>query len=86
MRYAGANPLGAGQFVGFDSDWPVWAFYGRVPRPSWLDFFFPEDFGKITLAFPCMFQSTLRGVPEPAGARQQRAGRNAHFPGDAGAG
>ena len=68
--YAGANPLGAGQFVGFDSDRPVRAFYGHVPRPSRLDFF-PEDFGTIAPAFPCMFQSKLHGVPEPARARQQ---------------
>lgn len=30
--------------------------------------FFPEDFGKIAPAFPCMFQSELHGVPEPGGS------------------
>jgi len=84
-RRAGANPLGAGQFVGSDSERPAQAFYGHVPRPSRLGFFPPpeEDFGTISLAFPRRFQSKQHGVPQPASARRQRAGGRARFPGDA---
>lgn len=72
------TPSEKGSWWGFDGNWSVQAFYSHVPRLSRLDVF-PEDFGKISLAFPCVFQSRLHGVLEPARARWS----NARFPGDA---
>lgn len=63
------TPSGQGSSRGVDSSRLVQAFSSHVLRPSCLDFsFFPEDFGEIAPAFPCMFQSELHGVPEPGGS------------------
>lgn len=43
--------------------------------------FFPEDFGKIAPAFPCMFQSELHGVPEPGGSEPGKMHDSQGLPG-----
>lgn len=43
--------------------------------------FFPEDFGKIAPAFPCMFQSELHGVPEPGGSEPGKMHDSQGMPG-----
>lgn len=66
--YGGATPLGAGQFVGFDGDWPVQAFYGHVPRPSRLDFFSLRTLVRSLRHFPACFRASYtacRSQPEP---------------------
>lgn len=62
------KPLGAGQFGGLTAAGLSRHFPAVSSGPHVWIIFFPEDFGKIAPAFPCMFQSELHGVPEPGGS------------------